>query len=222
MKFQTRPLGADAMQLSAPLILNPGTPFEVAGAAGDFLLQFEDGSLAILPSPLFDMLFQVATSDDWSADLHVQPMGGFGATILDGTHTLRAGQEAVAAMAARAEDEAGGEGKRSPPVVRTASGTRQIPADAFPWPRSDGHYSDDGPATPKGVPYDFEIDGLRLRVTFEGEGGFNTGKRRYRTECLSCSTILHPATTNPADAIRAHAASGCWRQTTDGAWTNQP
>jgi hypothetical protein len=44
----------------------------------------------------------------------------------------------------------------------------------------------------------------RYLVTPTGESGINTGRPRYRVECLSCGELLHEATTGAVENMEAH------------------
>ncbi len=45
-----------------------------------------------------------------------------------------------------------------------------------------------------------------FEVTATDEVGCDTGRRRYRVECVTCKTVLHANTTGPECRIRSHAA----------------
>ncbi len=60
---------------------------------------------------------------------------------------------------------------------------------------SKGVFDDDIDGLAPGDSRDFEIDGHHLRVTATRELGCDTGRRRYRVECLTCSEVVHEATT---------------------------
>ncbi len=48
------------------------------------------------------------------------------------------------------------------------------------------------------------IGGHLFRITATEHAGFDTGRRRYRVECLTCKTVVHPATTGPLHQTRYH------------------
>ena len=56
-------------------------------------------------------------------------------------------------------------------------------------------FEDDIAGLSPGESRDFAIDGHHLRVTATRELGCDTGRRRYRVECLSCQEVVHEATT---------------------------
>lgn len=56
-------------------------------------------------------------------------------------------------------------------------------------------FEDDISGLQPGESRDFAIEGHHMRVTATAEVGIDTGRRRYRVECLSCSEIVHKATT---------------------------
>jgi len=74
------------------------------------------------------------------------------------------------------------------------------PTYDFPWPDVTGIYSDAGP--PEMV--EFLIEGHQLKVTPTSLIGCDTGRRRYKVECLSCEETIHKATTGPRSLCRYH------------------
>lgn len=51
---------------------------------------------------------------------------------------------------------------------------------------------------------EFSEGGHVFRVTATYELGCDTGRRRYRVECLSCSVVVHEATTGPIQNVDFH------------------
>lgn len=47
-------------------------------------------------------------------------------------------------------------------------------------------------------------DGHTFRVTATGQTGCDTGRRRYRVECLTCQVEVHESTTGPMQQIGYH------------------
>jgi len=43
-----------------------------------------------------------------------------------------------------------------------------------------------------------------MRITATGGEGFNTGRPRYRVECLTCRLVVHEATTGPVSRVTSH------------------
>lgn len=56
----------------------------------------------------------------------------------------------------------------------------------------------------EGQSRDYAEGGHHFRVTATGKLGVDTGRRRYRVECLSCGEIVHEATTGAHANIRYH------------------
>ncbi|HSX22905.1 MAG TPA: hypothetical protein VLE97_09050 [Gaiellaceae bacterium] len=56
----------------------------------------------------------------------------------------------------------------------------------------------------EGESRDYAEGGHHFRVTATARLGVDTGRRRYRVECLSCSEIVHEATTGAHANIRYH------------------
>lgn len=72
----------------------------------------------------------------------------------------------------------------------------------FPWPEPAGSaYADTGPGE---VVVEFEHGGHKFRVSPTGLDGFNSGRRRYKSECLTCGMVLHGASTSAYSWIRIH------------------
>ena len=69
-----------------------------------------------------------------------------------------------------------------------------------PWYKARTPYDSDGPQHDD---VDFDVAGHHFRVSQTGETGINSGRRRYRVECLECRAFSK-ATTGPTANIRAH------------------
>lgn len=63
---------------------------------------------------------------------------------------------------------------------------------------------DDMPELRAGESCDVALDGHHLRVTATSERGCDTGRRRYRVECLTCAEVVHEATTGAYANMRKH------------------
>lgn len=72
----------------------------------------------------------------------------------------------------------------------------------FPWPSPLSHYDDDGPRSEE--PCEFTMDGATMRVTATTKTGCDTGRTRFRVECLTCGEVIHPATTGSSSRCRQH------------------
>jgi hypothetical protein len=70
----------------------------------------------------------------------------------------------------------------------------------FPWPKPADVYSNNGP--PEAL--EFELNGAKLKITPTAERGFDTGRTRYRCECLTCEEVLHEATSGASYRFRDH------------------
>ncbi len=79
-------------------------------------------------------------------------------------------------------------------------------------------FEDDIPDLREGESRDFALDGHHLRVTATSDLGCDTGRRRYRVECLSCREVVHPATTGAHWNMSFHVRDAERRaaETTDG------
>src|SRR5262245_46962030 len=66
-------------------------------------------------------------------------------------------------------------------------------------------FDDDVPDLRVGESRDYAVDGHHLRVTATGELGCDSGRRRYRVECLTCDEVVHEATTGAHWNMRHHA-----------------
>lgn len=51
---------------------------------------------------------------------------------------------------------------------------------------------------------EFAEHGHAIRITATRELGRDTGRRRYRVECISCTTVIHEATTGPIQNVEFH------------------
>lgn len=68
-----------------------------------------------------------------------------------------------------------------------------------------GPFDDDMPELREvGESRDFMLDGHQLRVTATREVGCDSGRRRYRVECLTCNEVVHDATTGPRWNLERH------------------
>lgn len=47
-------------------------------------------------------------------------------------------------------------------------------------------------------------NGHEFRVTATHLVGWNTGRRRYRVECVTCGIEVHEATTGPESLVNSH------------------
>lgn len=56
----------------------------------------------------------------------------------------------------------------------------------------------------EGQSLDYESPSCLMRVTATAHVGWNTGRRRYRVECLTCGEVLRAATTRPHWNMRLH------------------
>jgi hypothetical protein len=65
-------------------------------------------------------------------------------------------------------------------------------------------FEDDIDGLRPGESRDYAIDGHHQRVTATGQVGCDTGRRRYRVECLTCDEVVHEATTGAHENMRRH------------------
>jgi hypothetical protein len=65
-------------------------------------------------------------------------------------------------------------------------------------------FEDAMPELREGESRDFAIEDHHMRVTATNELGCDTGRRRYRVECLSCGEVVHAATTGPQWNMKHH------------------
>lgn len=70
---------------------------------------------------------------------------------------------------------------------------------------SRGPYDDDVPELREGEARDYMVEDHHLRVTATAELGIDSGRRRYRVECLTCGEIVHEATTGAYWNMQKHA-----------------
>lgn len=76
----------------------------------------------------------------------------------------------------------------------------------YPWPKPISMYDSDGPREKplSYEPLDFELFGAKLRITATREEGIDSGRIRYRVECLTCDKVLHENTTGPSSRFGGH------------------
>jgi hypothetical protein len=67
-----------------------------------------------------------------------------------------------------------------------------------------GPFDDDVDGLAVGQSRDYMLDGHHQRVTATGEVGIDSGRRRYRVECLTCAEIVHEATTGAFANMERH------------------
>lgn len=72
-------------------------------------------------------------------------------------------------------------------------------------------FEDDMPELREGQSHDYAIDGHHLRVMTTGELGCDTGRRRYRVECLTCGEVVHEATTGAHANMKSHVRDAAER-----------
>jgi len=70
----------------------------------------------------------------------------------------------------------------------------------LPWKKPASVYESDGPTHRMA----FNIHGAFIQVDPLDERGINSGRMRYRVDCLTCKRVLHEATTGPSSWIRGH------------------
>jgi hypothetical protein len=70
----------------------------------------------------------------------------------------------------------------------------------FPWPEPRSPYDADGPVQD----LEFELQGAKLKVSLTKDYGCDTGRPRYRVECLTCSKVLHENTTSASIRCEQH------------------
>lgn len=84
--------------------------------------------------------------------------------------------------------------------------TGQIQKPRLPWPRPNGSiYANDGPRTdgPRNRPIEFQVGGVKLWIARAGST-LQTGRDRWRCECLTCNRLLHQGTTGPTFRFSVH------------------
>ncbi len=69
----------------------------------------------------------------------------------------------------------------------------------WPWPEPVG-LGNNGPAEPLEV----RVDGCTLRISPTDQRGCDSGRIRYRVECLSCGTLVHEGSTSAPAQVNAH------------------
>lgn len=83
-------------------------------------------------------------------------------------------------------------------------------------------FEDEIPGMKPGDERNVTQDGHVFRIVATRELGCDTGRRRYRVECLTCEALVHEATTSPSCQIESH-----FRDERDGirrvpiAWTTR-
>jgi hypothetical protein len=70
----------------------------------------------------------------------------------------------------------------------------------LPWPQPKTAYESDGPEHA----LTFTEQDVSFKVEPTGEIGFNTGRRRYRIECLTCHEVLHKHSTSATHHVQDH------------------
>lgn len=73
----------------------------------------------------------------------------------------------------------------------------------WPWSLPSSIYDDGGPRERT----EFTVGGIKLCVTPTELFGCDTGRTRYKVECLSCGRVVHPATTGPVCLCQGHLES---------------
>ena len=67
-----------------------------------------------------------------------------------------------------------------------------------------GPFEDDMSELGVGASRDFPVEGHHMRVTATGKVGCDSGRRRYRVECLTCVEVVHDATTGAHWNLERH------------------
>ena len=75
---------------------------------------------------------------------------------------------------------------------------------AIPWERPGSVYQSDGPA--ETVTFETPL-GIWFRVSPTQLRGVDTGRVRFRVECLTCGEIVHEATTGSTFNVKSHLSS---------------
>jgi hypothetical protein len=70
----------------------------------------------------------------------------------------------------------------------------------FPWKKLTSVYADAGPEHR----VIFAIEGFVFIVAPVDMLGRDTGRRRYKVDCVECDCVLHEATTGPSSHIEGH------------------
>ncbi len=75
----------------------------------------------------------------------------------------------------------------------------------MPWPEPISHYDSGAPMDRTVV---FALDGRTFSVSPTKYEGCDTGRMRFRVECLTCGCVMHDRTTCPAGYIESHLKDG--------------
>ena len=67
-----------------------------------------------------------------------------------------------------------------------------------------GVYEDELPDLKPGEMQSHQVDGHTFKITATSDTGFNSGRRCYRVECVSCEILVHPGSTSADAQIRYH------------------
>lgn len=70
----------------------------------------------------------------------------------------------------------------------------------LPWKQPDDLYGNDGPEATTTV----VVRNHEFRVAPTGDSAMNTGRMRYRVECLTCDELVHEGSTSATAQIRFH------------------
>jgi hypothetical protein len=70
----------------------------------------------------------------------------------------------------------------------------------FPWKEAKGVYANAGPKE-RVV---FAIGTITFVVAPTDERGRDTGRTRYKVDCVECDRVLHSATTGPSSHVEGH------------------
>lgn len=80
-----------------------------------------------------------------------------------------------------------------------------------------GVFEDDLPDLREGESRDYAIGAHHLRVTTTHVLGVDTGRRRYRVECLTCDEVVHEETTGAHSNMKYHVRDAADRSAREGA-----
>ena len=70
----------------------------------------------------------------------------------------------------------------------------------FPWKEAISVYDNAGPEKEEL----FTINNIGFIVAPTNDAGRDTGRRRYKVDCVDCDYILHPSTTGPSSHVAGH------------------